>query len=268
VTPARAGEERTVELDGRRIIVTGGGRGIGAALVEAYAAAGARVGSLDITHDPGPPGTGATPADGPGRVTTHHCDVSDRASVDAAFAAVVDDAGGLDVLVHAAAIEKKGPAEDITVADWDETFAVNTRGTLLTNQAAFRAMGDGGGAILNFASGAGVRGYAEHGDYAASKGAVLSWTRTAAAEWGRLGITVNAICPGMWTPLYDATRATYDEEQLAAHDAAMAASTPIDGRQGDPRRDLAPFMVFMAGPGARFITGQTLVVDGGRTMVR
>lgn len=257
-----------MELDGRRIIVTGGGRGIGAALVQAYVAAGARVGSLDVTFDAAREIAEAATAEGPGRATAHRCDVSDRAAVDATFAEVVADAGGLDVLVHAAAIEKKAPAEDITEEDWDQTFAVNVKGTLLTNQAAFRALRDGGGAILNFASGAGVRGYPLHGDYASSKGAVLSWTRTAAAEWGRHGITVNAICPGMWTPLYETTRASMTEEELAAHDATLAAITPIDGTLGDPRRDLAPFMVFLATPGARFISGQTLVVDGGRTMVR
>jgi len=260
--------EVDVDLNGRRIIVTGGGGGIGAALVRAYVREGAHVGSLDVALDGAREVAETATAEGPGQAVASHCDVADRGSVVGAFDAFTAEHGGLDVLVHTAGIEKKAAAEDITEADWDRIFDVNVKGTLFTNQVAFGALRAGGGAILNFASGAGVRGYADHGHYAASKGAVLSWTRTVAAEWGGHGITVNALCPGMWTPLYEATRATYSEEGLAAHDAALVQSTPIDGRLGDPDRDLAPFMVFMASEGARFITGQTLVVDGGRTMVR
>src|SRR5690606_33879013 len=152
--------------------------------------------------------------------------------------------------------------------DWDRLFLVNTKGTFITNQVAFRWLRERGGAILNFASGAGVLGYKDHGHYAASKGAVLSWTRTIAMEWGKYDITANAICPGMWTPMYEETRSRLSPEQLAAHDARLAEITPIGGKLGDPRRDLAPFMVFLASPGAHFITGQTLVCDGGRTIVR
>ncbi|MET7401020.1 SDR family NAD(P)-dependent oxidoreductase [Dactylosporangium sp. NPDC005572] len=257
-----------MELTGRRIIVTGGAQGIGGTLVTAYARAGAIVGALDIKADEGCKTAEQASEAGPGSAYFYQCNVADSDSVRSAFDAFSEVAGGLDVLVHAAAIEMVGPAEDITVEDWDRVFAVNTRGTMLTNQAAFRLLRDGGGAILNFASGAGVRGYAQHGQYAASKGAVLSWTRTVAYEWGRYGITVNSICPGMRTPMYQATRDHLSGEDLARHDARIAATTPIDGRLGDPMRDLAPLMVFLATPGARYITGQVLVCDGGRTMVR
>jgi NAD(P)-dependent dehydrogenase (short-subunit alcohol dehydrogenase family) len=255
-------------LHGSRIIVTGGGQGIGAALVGAFACEGANVASLDIKEAAGREQAERASAEGPGRAEFHLCDVADRGEVERVFSAFTAEFGALDVLVNAAGIELRSPAEDITDEDWDRTFDVNAKGTLITNQAAFRSMRDHGGRILNFASGAGVRGYRLHGHYAATKGAVLSWTRTIALEWGRYGITANAICPGIWTPMYDATRARMTADELADHEAQMADTTPIDGRLGDATRDLAPFMVFLAGEGSRYITGQTLVVDGGRTMVR
>jgi NAD(P)-dependent dehydrogenase (short-subunit alcohol dehydrogenase family) len=92
---------------------------------------------------------------------------------------------------------------------------------------------------------------------------VLGWTRTVAKEWARYGITVNALAPGMWTPMYDAHRAKFSPQETAEHDRMMAMMIPLGGRLGDPDRDLAPFLVFMVSDGARFITGQTLAVDGG-----
>lgn len=84
----------------------------------------------------------------------------------------------------------------------------------------------------------------------------------------RHGITVNVIAPAIWTPMYDACRVRLSADELAAHDRASAAKTPIGGRLGDPDRDLAPVIVFLVGDGARFLTGQTLAIDGGRLMVR
>jgi NAD(P)-dependent dehydrogenase (short-subunit alcohol dehydrogenase family) len=257
-----------MQLEGRRTVVTGGAQGIGEALVWAYVDAGAVVGSMDVKEESGRKVAESASDDGPGRAVCYCCDVVDRQSVDDALAEFAVLSGGLDVLVHAAGIELVGPAEEITTEDWDKVFAFNSRGTLHTNQAAFGYLREGGGAILNFASGAGVRGYPQHGHYASSKGAVLSWTRTAAAEWGRYGVTANAICPGMRTPMYEATRTHLSPDQLRLHDERLAANTPIDGKLGVPSRDLAPLMVFLASAGARFITGQPLVCDGGRTMVR
>jgi NAD(P)-dependent dehydrogenase (short-subunit alcohol dehydrogenase family) len=255
------------DLNDRRIIVTGAAGGIGAALVRAFVEAGANVVAMDVGSAIAASAEAANEL-GPGNAHGVVCDVGNRASVFATFAAATKRLGGLNVLVHAAGVELKAAAEDITEADWDLMLNVNAKGTMFTNQAAFATMKTSGGAILNFASGAGVRGYELHGHYAASKGAVLSWTRSISKEWGQYGITANSVCPGMRTPMYETTRASYTPEELIEHDASLARTTPIDGKQGDPTRDLAPFMVFMASEGARFITGQTLVVDGGRTQVR
>ncbi|MET0402213.1 MAG: SDR family NAD(P)-dependent oxidoreductase [Cystobacter sp.] len=255
-----------MQLQDKRIIITGGARGIGAATVRAYVAEGANVVSLDVLDAPGQ--RVVDEARGPGTARYLHCDVSNPQSVNAAFAAATEHLGGLDVLAHVAGIDRHAPAEDISAEEFDLVFAVNVRGTLLTNQAAFRAMKQGGGHIINFGSDAGLIPYPGAGHYAASKGAVMAWTRTAAAEWGRHGITVNCVVPAMWTPMYEETRALMSPEQLAQHDAAMKGMVPLGGRLGDTDKHLSPVMVFLAGRGADFITGQLLPVNGGLGQVR
>jgi NAD(P)-dependent dehydrogenase (short-subunit alcohol dehydrogenase family) len=258
----------TGSLAGTRAVVTGGASGMGAGIVAAFTAAGGTVVSFDLQSGPGTEIAEKATADGPGRARFVEGDVTDQDSVDAGFDRAVELLGGLDVLVHAAGIAPGAPAESITVAEWERVLSVNATGTFLTNQAAFRHLRERGGRILNFASAAGVIGLRNKAHYAASKGAVLAWTRTVAQEWGRSGVTVNAIAPAISTPMYATTRASMTAEQLAAHDAQMAAVMPIDGRLGDVDRDLVPLMIFLAGPGSRFITGQVFAVDGGMLMVR
>ncbi|MBA1204319.1 SDR family oxidoreductase [Pseudomonas capeferrum] len=250
-----------MQLAGKRIVVTGGNRGIGAAVVKAFVEQGAQVINLDLAESAMVEGQGG------GWARTRVCDISQRESVDSAFAWANEQLQGLDVLVHAAGIAPNARADAITLDDWESVFAVNARGTFLTNRAAYELLKSTGGRIINFASAAGVLGQPGKAHYAASKGAVLAWTRTVAREWGPLGITVNAIAPAMWTPMYEATRASMSAEQLQQHDAYMAGQVPIGGRLGEPARDLAPVLVFLAGDGSRFVTGQTLMIDGGMLML-
>lgn len=249
---------------GTRIVVTGGASGMGAALVRAYAQAGANVATLDRDVESGT----AVAREAGGTTRFFACDVTDKTAVDDSFAAAAAFLGGLDTLVHAAGLAPGAPAESIELAVWETVFAVNARGTFLTNQAAFRLLEAKGGRILNFASGAGVTGLPNKAHYAATKGAVIAWTRTIAKEWGRFGITANMILPAIRTPMYELTRSLMSEEQLAIHDTQIAATMPIDGRLGDPARDLVPLMLFLSGDGARFLTGQMYAVDGGLLMVR
>jgi|UniRef100_B0T5N1 NAD(P)-dependent dehydrogenase (short-subunit alcohol dehydrogenase family) len=254
----------TAPLFGKRIIVTGAARGIGASAARALAAAGATVTGLDITMT-----SVETPAPkGPGRLIHGVCDVSSRPSTTAAVEQAVAEMGGLDALIHVAGLQRYTPAEEITDEEWDLVLGVNAKGTMITNQAAFPHLKDRGGRIVNFASAAGAMGLRGCAHYAASKGAVLAWTRTIAQEWGRYGISANAVAPGMWTPMYDTTRSGMSPEQLEAHDRGMAMMIPLGGRLGDPDTDMAPVLVFLASDASRFITGQTLAVDGGLMMVR
>jgi NAD(P)-dependent dehydrogenase (short-subunit alcohol dehydrogenase family) len=252
-----------MEANRKRLIVTGAAGGIGASVLRGLVGAGAQVAAMDVNDALGSEEAARADRTGPGAARYFRCDVRKRAEVDAAFAAAVAWLGGLDGLVNIAGIERAAPAESIGDADWDLMFDVNARGTFHTNQAAFSYLKEQGGRILNFGSAAGVMGLPGCAHYSAAKAAVLGWTRTVAKEWGRHGISVNAAAPGMWTPMYEAHRARMDAQELAAHDRMMAGLIPLGGRLGDPDRDMTPFVVFMIGEGARFITGQTLAVDGG-----
>ena len=250
-------------LAGRRIIVTGGASGMGAGLVRALPSLGASVVSLDSAADEG---SAVAAEAGTGFFA---CDVSNPAGVTAAVSNAVEHLGGLDVLVHAAGIAPGAPAGELPIEQWNLAMAVNATGTFLMNQAVLPALIEaGGGRIINFASAAGITGYPGKAAYAASKGAVVAWTRTVALEWATHGITVNAIAPAIWTPMYDRTRASMTPEQLAAHDVSMTKTVPLGGRLGDIDRDLVPVVAFLAGPGSGFMTGQIYSVDGGKLMLR
>lgn len=257
------------ELKGKRIIITGSARGMGAATVRTYVKAAADVIAMDVLDDSGKAVVEEAAASGPGTAAYLHVDVSDRQSVEAAFEEAVKRLGGLDVLAHPAAIHRLGDASDVTVDDWDLIFAINVRGTMLTNQVAHRYMKEsGGGSIINFGSISGLRPEVGSAAYSASKGAVHSWTRTAAGIWGADDVRVNAILPAIATPMYHEALAQFDDEQRTASYWQNHHSIAMGQKYGDPDRDLGPVMVFFASDASRFITGQLIPVDGGQASVR
>jgi 3-oxoacyl-[acyl-carrier protein] reductase len=240
-------------LQGRRAIVTGAARGIGAEIARTYVAHGARVVALDVLDAEvraTAAAVGAEPVVG---------DLRDPASARHAMAAAIGLLGGLDVLVNNAGVLRFADLVDITVDDWDLTFDVNVRAMLLTMQAAVPAMrAAGGGRIVNMASMGGKVGAAGQAHYCASKAAVISLTQSAAVELGPLGITVNCICPGF--VLTEMGAATRTEEMVAA----WTARSPL-GRLGQPD-DVARMALFLASDDASYCTGQAMNVTGGMVM--
>jgi NAD(P)-dependent dehydrogenase (short-subunit alcohol dehydrogenase family) len=256
-------------LAGMKIVVAGAAQGIGASTLRAYVEAGADVAALDVNAADGTAEADKANAAGPGTAWFVQCDVGSRSAVEDAFAAVADRFGGrVDVLAHVAGIERRAAAEDITDAEWDSVFDVNMKGTVYTNQSAFRLMRAGGGAIINFTSGAALKPYPHGAHYSAAKAAVAAWTRTVAAEWGKHCIRVNSVAPAMQTPMFRAHVARLNEQDLEAMRARHQREIALGGQLGDPDTDLAPVMVFLAGHGSRFITGQIIAVGGGLDHVR
>jgi 3-oxoacyl-[acyl-carrier protein] reductase len=245
-------------LEGRRILVTGAATGIGAAAVRVLHTAGAE---LAATYHR------TAPADDAPAVTWLQCDVRDADSVDSAFGRAVQELGGLDVLVNAAGLWQPGVPGSITSDEIDFLLATNVRATVLTNQAAHRAMRENGGQIINFGSAEAVMGSPIAAVYAATKGAVQAWTRSAAKAWGADRVTVNALAPAVQTPGADRLREFLGPDVAPYIDQQMKLSIPLGGQLGDPTDDLGPVLVFLAGTGARFITGQLIPVDGGLAMV-
>jgi 3-oxoacyl-[acyl-carrier protein] reductase len=240
-------------LEGRRAVVTGAGRGIGAEIARRYADEGARVVLLDIApcvHDVAA-SIGATAVIG---------DLSDPAAAQASTAAAIETLGGIDVLVNNAGVLRFSPLLEITVDEWDLMFDVNVRAMLLTTQVAARSMiaAGHGGTIVNMASMGGKVGSPNQAHYAASKAAVISLTRVSAMELGAHGITVNCICPGY--VLTEMGAATRTPEMVAA----WSAKSPLN-RLAEPS-DVAAMALFLASSEASYCTGQAMNVTGGMVM--
>ena len=194
-------------------------------------------------------------------------DVGDVDAIEAMLDAAMERFGRLDVIVNNAGVTRKAYIMDLTEADWDRIHRVNSKGVFFCLQGAARRMIEqGGGRIINMASIAG-RGYqgTSNAAYAASKGAVIALTKTAAQQLGRHDITVNAICPGVTrTALLEQIFATQQEtDGISRADAEARAARPIPLRRINEPEDIAAMAVFLASPGARNITGQAYNVDGG-----
>lgn len=244
-------------LQGRRAVVTGAASGLGAAAVRALSAAGANV--VATYHQ-------TEPAD-EAQATWLQCDARDPFAVDAMIGAAVATLGGLDVLVNAAGLWQQGIPGSITATDIDFLLETNVKTTILTNQAAHAAMRKTGGRIINFGSSEAVMGSPISAVYAATKGAVQAWTRSAAKAWAADNVTVNALAPAMQTRGADRLREFLGPDAAPFIDEQIKASIPLGGALGDPDHDLGPVLVFLAGEGSHFITGQLLAVDGGLIML-
>lgn len=248
--------ESMFSLQGRVAVVTGGHSGIGRAMAEALADAGAAVVLVARTRSALADAARAIAAAG-GRAAWHAADLADRAAVEAAAAAVTAPFGMPDILVNAAAVNLRPPMDGLALEDWDRTLRVNLDAPFLLAQRLAPAMvARRWGRIINVASQQAFRAFGNSGAYGVSKAGIVQLTRAQAEAWSRHGVCCNAIAPGfVRTPL---TEAAFDEPGRAA---AMAART-FAGRNGEPG-DFRGAAVFLASAAADYVTGQTLFVDGG-----
>jgi len=258
-------------LQDKIVLVTGAGAGIGRAIALAMAENGAIVSAADI--DAAAAQRTAESAGGNARgAIAIAADCGDLESIDRMVARTVAEFGRLDAIVNNAGVTRYAYIMDLTEADWDRIHRVNAKGVFFCLQRAAREMirqyeADGsGGRIVNMASISG-RGYpgASNAAYAASKGAVIALTKMAAQQLGRYNINVNSICPGVTrTELgqrNSVTRAAERGITIEEMQAEQEAAIPI--RRANTPGDIAALAVFLASPGARNITGQSINVDGG-----
>ena len=247
-----------ISLAGRTAIVTGGGSGIGQAIVLLFASRGARVVILDLAADE----TVRLVTTAGGSATHIVCDVSSQVEVDAAFAHVASSLGALDVLVNSAGIAHVGSVEQTLEADFDRVYAVNVKGVYNCLRAGVRAMRGRGGAILNIASVAATVGIPDRFAYSMSKGAVLSMTLSVACDYVRHGIRCNAVSPArVHTPFVDGFLAKNYPGREAEMFETLSRTQPI-GRMGRPS-EIAELALFLCSDAAGFITGSNYAIDGG-----
>jgi 2-hydroxycyclohexanecarboxyl-CoA dehydrogenase len=247
----------------KTVVVTGGGGGIGGATCRRFGAEGAKVAVFDLNHEAGEKVAAAIRADG-GRAQAFRCDITDRASVDAAVAETEKTLGAIDVLVNNAGWDVFKPFTKTEPAQWDKLIAINLTGALLMHHAVLPGMAARkSGRIVNIASDAARVGSSGEAVYAACKGGLVSFSKTIAREHARHDITVNVVCPG---PTDTALFADYrsgagNPEKLME---AFTRSIPL-GRIGQPD-DLPGAILFFASDDAAYVTGQVLSVSGGLTM--
>jgi meso-butanediol dehydrogenase / (S,S)-butanediol dehydrogenase / diacetyl reductase len=258
--PADAGR-----LAGRVLVVTGAASGIGRAIARACAAEGALVTGLDI-DEPGLTSLQAELGDSGQAADVATADIRSGEQARAAVAAVLSARGHIDVLVNAAGVSTMAYVVDLTEAEWDQNFAVNTKGVFLMTQAVLPSMiARQSGCVVSIASAAGKRGSRMFSHYSASKFAVVGFTQSVALEVAASGVRVNSVCPGLISTPMQVREVGWEAALRGTTEQAVrdryAAAVPL-GRVGTPA-DVAATVVFLASDEASYITGESVDVGGG-----
>lgn len=250
-------------LQGKTVIVTGGGGGIGGATSKRFASEGARVAVYDMNLEAAQRVAAEIAAAG-GKAVAFKCDITNRAEVDAAVAATTEQLGPIDVLVNNAGWDVFKPFTKTVPQEWDKLIAINLVGALNMHHAVLPGMAERkAGRIVNIASDAARVGSSGEAVYAACKGGLVAFSKTIAREHARHGITVNVVCPGPTDTalLAGVAEGAPNPEKLLE---AFTKAIPL-GRLGQAD-DLASAIVFFGSDDASFITGQVISVSGGLTM--
>jgi NAD(P)-dependent dehydrogenase (short-subunit alcohol dehydrogenase family) len=251
----------TGALAGRVVLVTGAGRGLGRGVALACAAAGADI-VVASPRENGAETVAAIQARG-GSAAWARCDATVATDVEAAVAAAVDRNGRLDVVIHNATSRRSSEPVQLDDVDdelWQEHALVSLRGAYHCAQAALPQLRAHRGRLILMTSPAGIEGSAMLPVYSMVKGALRGFAKSLAREWAPSGVTVNAISPLAETP---AMTSAYEKDPTLQ--PRLERVVPM-GHLGDPETEIGPAVVFLAGDGAGYITGQTLAVDGGRFM--
>jgi 2-deoxy-D-gluconate 3-dehydrogenase len=248
------------DFAGQVILITGGAGSIGRSVATGFLAGGAaKVVLLDSSDDAIRKATDAVGGLYPGRVSAVRADVRNVEEVRAAIRRVLDAEGKIDVLFNNAGVNRRKPSVELTEEDWDFVLDINLKGLFFVTQEAGRHMlARRSGCVISTASVSSVRGHRNLAAYAASKGGVAQLTRVLANEWAPHGVRVNAVAPG-----YLETGLTREYLADPSVRQAILAKIPL-GRIGEPE-DVVGAVLFLASAWARYITGEVLFVDGGRT---
>lgn len=250
-----------MRLKDKVVIITGGAGGIGTGMATAMAKEGAILALVDINEEAGKAVEAQIQQYSPQSMFLIG-DLFDVESLPNIIQTVVEKYGKLDVLVNNAHASKQKPFEEITQEDFDLSFGTGFYPTFYLMKAAFPHLKETEGTVINFASGAGLSGQPTQTAYAAAKEAIRSISRVAANEWGKYNINVNLISPIAKSPAVEKWAEAFPE----MYEASLA-NIPL-GRWGEPEEDIGRVAVFLASEDARYITGQTIMVDGGSIKLR